>query len=194
VKKILLILVGALFVSMAVCQPSEAGAKREATADLSGCVAAVHTWSIGFKHEIASFMGVSLERMPSLFCQRLAAGLRSGRISYSDINNVQLDLPTEIWLVIKGKSKATSKAPAPRTRKVRTCSSVRGDFQIPASQKCPLGGYGLSEVELAIKGKSKPSTQAPPAWTRKFRTCNGTAGSFQVPVSQRCPLSGYARN
>ncbi|MFD1982122.1 hypothetical protein ACFSOZ_05390 [Mesorhizobium newzealandense] len=71
---------------------------------MSGCVTSVQAaWGLTFKHDIASFMGVSQERMPALFCQRIAEGLRSGRISYSDINNLQLDQPTEIWMVIKGK-------------------------------------------------------------------------------------------
>ena len=85
------------------CQSSQAAAKRDQKLSLDGCVAAVHAWSLTLKHDIASFMGVSQERMPALFCQRLAAGLRSGRISYSDVNNLQFDQPTEIWKVIKGK-------------------------------------------------------------------------------------------
>ena len=134
---------GLAFVSTVVCQPSEASAKRDPNTDLSGCVTAVHAWSITLRHDIASFMGVSQERMPALFCQRLAAGLRSGRISYSDVNNLQLDQPTEIWMVIKGKSKAAAatQAPAPRNSKFRTCSGIDGTFQVPASQKCPLSGY-----------------------------------------------------
>lgn len=48
-------------------------------------------------------MGVSQERMPSLFCQRLRDAVLSGRITASDINNLQLNQPTEIWKVIKGK-------------------------------------------------------------------------------------------
>ncbi|WP_245481829.1 hypothetical protein [Mesorhizobium sp. M7A.F.Ce.TU.012.03.2.1] len=58
-------------------------------------------------------MGVSQERMPALFCHRIAEGLRSGRISYSDINNLQLDQATEFWTVIKGKPSP------PRSRKPR---------------------------------------------------------------------------
>ena len=121
-------------------QSSQAAAKREQNPD--GCISAVHLWSISFKHEIASFMGVSQERMPALFCQRIGEGVRSGRISYSDLNKVQLDLPTEIWLVIKGKSKAAATAaPAPQNSKFRTCSGITGTFQIPVSRKCPLSGY-----------------------------------------------------
>ena len=122
------------------CHSSQAAAKREQNSD--GCISAVHLWSISFKHEIASFMGVSQERMPALFCQRLGEGIRSGRITYSDLNRLQLDQSTEIWLVIKGKSKtAATAAPAPRNSKFRTCSNLYGgSFEVPASKKCPLGG------------------------------------------------------
>ena len=119
---------------------SQAAAKREQNSD--GCISAVHLWSISFKHEIASFMGVSQERMPALFCQRLGEGIRSGRITYSDLNRLQLDQSTEIWLVIKGKSKAAAKAaPVPRNSKYRSCKGTEGTFQVPVSQKCPLSGY-----------------------------------------------------
>ncbi|MER9403910.1 hypothetical protein NKI36_07585 [Mesorhizobium caraganae] len=122
------------------CQSSQAAAKREQNSD--GCISAVRLWSISFKHEIASFMGVSQERMPALFCQRLGEGIRSGRITYSDLNRLQLDQSTEIWLVIKGKSKAAAKAaPAPRNPNFRTCKGTEGTFQVPVSQKCPLSGY-----------------------------------------------------
>lgn len=127
--------------ALTVCQSSEASAKRNPGADLDGCITAVHAWGITLKHDIASFMGVSRERMPALFCQRLAEGVRTGRISYSDINSLQLDQPTEIWMVIKGKSKAATQAPAPRNSKFRTCSGIDGTFQIPSSRKCPLSGY-----------------------------------------------------
>ena len=102
-KKGILLRLG-LVVVLTVCQFSQASAKPGPKVDLSGCVTSVQAaWGLTFKHDIASFMGVSQERMPALFCQRIAEGLRSGRISYSDINNLQLDQPTEIWMVIKGK-------------------------------------------------------------------------------------------
>lgn len=140
-------------------------------------------------------MGVSQERMPALFCQRIAEGIRSGRINYSDLNRVQLDLPTEIWLVIKGKSKAAATAtPAPRTSSFRTCYRNNGAFQIPASQKCPLSGHAQFDqpTKIDMKGKSKTPTPAPR--NPKFRTCNGITGTFQIPVSRKCPLSGYAND
>ncbi|ESY90115.1 hypothetical protein X741_28100 [Mesorhizobium sp. LNHC229A00] len=92
---------------------------------------------------MASFMGTSQARMPTLFCQRLADGVRSGRVSYSDINRLQLDQPTEIWMVIKGKPKPAkvTQAPAPLSLKFRNCSGVDGAFQVPISQKCPLSGW-----------------------------------------------------
>ncbi|TIT76347.1 MAG: hypothetical protein E5W57_19335 [Mesorhizobium sp.] len=141
VKSSISLLLAAALTLMA-CGSSQAGTRQAPEANLDGCISAVHLWSITFKHEIASFMGVSQERMPALFCQRIAEGIRSGRINYSDLNRVQLDLPTEIWLVIKGKSKAAATAtPAPRNPKFRTCNGATGTFQIPVSRKCPLSGY-----------------------------------------------------
>lgn len=176
------------------CQSSQAAGKREQNPD--GCISAVHAWSITFKHEIASFMGVSQERMPALFCQRLTEGVRSGRISYSDINNLQLDQPTEIWLVIKGKSKAAAAAQAftPRNPNFRTCNGTAGAFQIPASRKCPLSGYAHFDQPTKIEMKGRPKAATPAPRNSKFRTCKGFDGTFQVPISQKCPLSGYAYN
>jgi hypothetical protein len=173
------------------CQSSQAAAKREQNSD--GCISAVRLWSISFKHEIASFMGVSQERMPALFCQRLGEGIRSGRITYSDLNRLQLDQSTEIWLVIKGKSKAAATAtPAPRNPNFRTCKGTEGIFQIPASRKCPVSGYAQLDqpTKIDMKGKSKTAAAAPR--NPKFRTCSGIIGTFQIPVSRKCPLSGYA--
>lgn len=176
------------------CQPSQAAAKRDPKPNLDKCVAAVQAWNITLKHDTASFMGVSLERMPALFCQRLAEGIRSGRISYSDINRLQLDQPTEIWLVIKGKPEpaAVTQAPAPRTSNFRNCTGRDGIFQVPASRKCPAGGYGHFEQpsETDIQARSKTASAAPRS--SNFRNCTGIAGTFQVPISQKCPLSGYA--
>ena len=171
------------------CQSSQAAAKREQNSD--GCISAVHLWSISFKHEIASFMGVSHERMPALFCQRIGEGIRSGRISYSDLNRLQLDLPTEIWLVIKGKSKATA-TPAPRNPKFRTCSSVfTGSFEVPASEKCPLGGSYSQAAGVPTVIEGRPKAAPPTRRNSKFRTCSNLyGGSFEVPASEKCPLGG----
>ncbi|ESW66282.1 hypothetical protein NKH85_03810 [Mesorhizobium sp. M0924] len=170
------------------CQSSQAAAKREQ----DGCISAVHLWSITFKHEIASFMGVSQERMPALFCQRLGEGVRSGRISYSDLNRVQLDLPTEIWLVIKGKSKAAARAaPAPRNSNFRTCNGITGTYQIPASRKCPVSGYAQHDQPTKIDIEGRPKAVPPMRRNSKFRTCSNVySGSFEVPASEKCPSGG----
>ncbi|KAA3451380.1 hypothetical protein C7I87_07260 [Mesorhizobium sp. SARCC-RB16n] len=141
-KNSISLLLGAVVV-LSVCQASQAGAKRDPKVDMNECIASARTSDLTFKHDMASFMGVSQERMPALFCQRLADGIRSGRISYSDINRLQLDQPTEIWMVIKGKPKPAkvTQAPAPRSLKFRNCSGVDGAFQVPVSQKCPLSGW-----------------------------------------------------
>lgn len=186
----------AAVVAATACQPAQADAKRDPKPNLDKCVSAVQAWNITSKHDTASFMGVSLERMPALFCQRLAEGIRSGRISYSDINRLQLDQPTEIWLVIKGKSKAAAApTPAPRNSKFRACSNViTGSFEVSASEKCPLGGsYSQAAgVPTVIEGRPKAAPSMPR--NSKFRTCNGTTGTFQIPASRKCPLSGYAND
>ncbi|QKD01033.1 hypothetical protein EB235_05590 [Mesorhizobium loti R88b] len=142
VKNGISLLLATVFV-LAVCQSSQAGAKRDPKADMDECVTSVRTRDSTFKHDMALFMGVSQERVPALFCQRIADGIRSGRISYSDINSLQLDQPTEIWMVLKGKPKPArvTQAPAPRSLKYRNCSGIDGPFQVPVSQKCPLSGY-----------------------------------------------------
>ncbi|GLQ80270.1 hypothetical protein GCM10007881_37890 [Mesorhizobium huakuii] len=190
-KNSISLLLGAVVV-LAVCQSSQAGAKRDPKADMNECIASARA-DLAFKHDMALFMGVSQERMPALFCQRIADGIRSGRISYSDINNLQLDQPTEIWMVLKGKPRPAkvTQAPAPRSPDFRNCSGIDGAFQVPASQKCPASGYAQnSGVPTAIEGKRRAVTPAPQ--NPRFRNCSGIDGTFQVPASQKCPASGYA--
>lgn len=55
------------------------------------------------KEEIRTFMGVSKERAPALFCRRIVTAMAKGRITYSDINRLQENRSTEIWKVIKGR-------------------------------------------------------------------------------------------
>ena len=140
-KKSILALLGVLFVSAAACQISAAGAKSGPKTDLSECVTSVQVWSITLKRDISTFMGVSRERMPLLFCQRLADGVRSGQISYSDVNSLQLNQPTKFWMVIRGTSKRAKPVQALPSTKFRTCKGIDGVFQVPASQKCPLSGW-----------------------------------------------------
>ncbi|WP_189475978.1 hypothetical protein [Mesorhizobium sp. M2A.F.Ca.ET.043.05.1.1] len=160
---------------------------------MAKCVASARVWDITFKHELASFMGVSLDRVPAIFCQRIIEGVRTGRISFSDVNAIQLDQPTEIWLVIKGKSKAAAAAtPPPRNPRFRTCSNViTGSFEVSASEKCPLGGsYSQAAgVPTVIEGKSKAVT--PARRNPKFRTCSNVySGTFEIPASRKCPSGG----
>ncbi|WP_146770343.1 hypothetical protein [Mesorhizobium hawassense] len=100
-KNRILLLLTATVVAVG-CQTARAGTKPPEP-NLAKCVASSRVWNLTVKHQLASFMGVSLDRMPALFCQRLFDGVRTGRISYSDINRLQFDQPTEIWKVIKGK-------------------------------------------------------------------------------------------
>lgn len=174
------------------CQAASALTKQ-ADSEMSKCIASARVWDITFKHELASFMGVSLDRVPAIFCQRIFEGVRTGRISFSDVNAIQLSQPTEIWMVIKGKPKAAAaaQASAPRNPKFRTCNGISGSFQIPASQKCPLSGYAKLDQpsKIEMQGKSKAAIPAPR--NPKFRTCSNVfSGTFEVPASRKCPLGG----
>lgn len=180
---------------LAVCQSSQARAKT-GQEDMTACTASVRAWNITAKHDIASFMGVSLERLPTLVCERLYAGVKSGRISYSDINRLQLDQSTEIWLVLKGKSKmAATPTPAPRNPNFRTCNGITGTFQIPASRKCPVSGYSQLDQPTKIDMKGRSKAAAPTRRNPKFHTCSNVySGSFEVPASKNAPRAAASRS
>ena len=144
-NRIILLLTAAVLTigcQAAIAAKKQAGASQ-ATAEMDKCIASARVWDITFKHELASFMGEPLERVPALFCRRIFEAVRTGRISFSDVNAIQLNQPTEIWKVIKGNSRGSnatrgSTHPAP---KYRSCSGIDGTFQVPASKNCPLSGY-----------------------------------------------------
>jgi hypothetical protein len=140
-KNRILLLLTATVVAIG-CQAAMAS-KKPPEPSMAKCVASARVWDITFKHELASFMGVSLDRVPAIFCQRIFEGVRTGRIGFSDVNAIQLSQPTEIWMVIKGKPKeppVTHSLP-PRSSRFRNCSGIDGSFQVPISQKCPLSGW-----------------------------------------------------
>ncbi|CDX38134.1 conserved hypothetical protein [Mesorhizobium sp. SOD10] len=166
------------------CQVAIAGSKPPEP-DMAKCVASARVWDLT--------VGVSLDRMPALFCQRIFEGVRTGRISFSDLNAIQFNQPTEIWSVIKGKPRAAAvtRAPAPQSSRYRNCTGIDGAFQVPISQRCPFSGYahGDQPTKADTRRSSKPAS-APRS--TKYRNCTGIDGTFQVPISQKCPLSGYA--
>lgn len=143
-KNRILLLLTATVVAIG-CQVAIAAKKHtdasQANTELDKCIASARVWDITFKHELASFMGVSLDRVPALFCQRIFEGVRTGRISYSDINAIQLSQPTQIWKVIKGNSRESTVRKGPAPQHYRNCTGIDGTFQVPASKKCPLSGY-----------------------------------------------------
>jgi len=144
-NRILLLLTAAVLAigcQTAIAAKKQAGGSQTA-AEMEKCIASARVWDITFKHELASFMGVSLDRVPALFCQRIFEGVRTGRLSFSDVNAIQLSQPTEVWKVIKGKPKGapvTHSSP-PQSSRFRNCSGIDGSFQVPISQKCPLSGW-----------------------------------------------------
>ena len=82
---------------------AEAGSKPDIKAGIARCVESYSLFSRSLKEELRTFMGVSKERAPALFCQRLIRAVASGRITFSDINRLQENRSTDIWKVIKGR-------------------------------------------------------------------------------------------
>ncbi|MER8646615.1 hypothetical protein [Mesorhizobium sp. M1252] len=92
----------AMVVMLAGCQTGQEQVKQDPEAAFDRCITKVAISNISAKHEIAAFMGVSLERMPPLLCRRLVDAMKTGRLTFSDINRLQFDQSTDIWKVIKG--------------------------------------------------------------------------------------------
>jgi hypothetical protein len=93
----------AMAAMLAGCQTAQEHVKQDPKAASGRCLSGMETMSISAKHELASFMGVSMERMPALFCQRLVNAALSGRLSPADIDRLQSERPTEVWKIIKGR-------------------------------------------------------------------------------------------
>ncbi|MER8953220.1 hypothetical protein NKH98_10840 [Mesorhizobium sp. M0833] len=94
----------AMIVALAGCQTGQDPATTTGPeAAFDRCVSKMAITNVSAKQEIAAFMGVSMERMPALFCRRLVNAAVSGRITFSDINSLQLNQSTDIWKVIKGR-------------------------------------------------------------------------------------------
>lgn len=88
---------------LSACQTSLADDKSDIKAANERCVKSYAVFPLSFKEELRTFMGVSKERAPAVFCQRLVKAVASGRITFSDINRLQESRHTEIWKVIKGR-------------------------------------------------------------------------------------------
>lgn len=101
-KKYLFALFAATVV-LASSQITQAGNKPDVKTGLARCMKSYPSLPFSAKEEIRTFMGVSKERAPAVFCQRLAKAVASGRITLSDINRLQENRSTEIWKVIKGR-------------------------------------------------------------------------------------------
>lgn len=101
-KKCLFALFAAACV-LASSQITRAGEKPDVKAGLDRCMKSYPSLPLSAKEEIRTFMGVSKERAPALFCHRVVTAMAKGRITYSDINRLQENRSTEIWKVIKGR-------------------------------------------------------------------------------------------
>lgn len=88
---------------LSACQTSLASDKQDIKAGIEQCMKSYVVFPLSFKEELRTFMGVSKERAPAVFCQRLVKAVASGRITFSDINRLEENRHTEIWKVIKGR-------------------------------------------------------------------------------------------
>jgi hypothetical protein len=88
---------------LSACQISLAGDKPDIKAGMDQCMKSYAVFPLSAKEEFRTFMGVSKERAPAVFCQRLVKAMASGRITYSDINRLQENRHSEVWKVIKGR-------------------------------------------------------------------------------------------
>jgi hypothetical protein len=93
----------ATVVALAGCQTGQDRVRNDPKAAYERCVKGFAVENITAKHEIAAFVGVSVERMPSVVCRRLVDAAKTGRLSLSDINRLQLDQPTDVYRILKGK-------------------------------------------------------------------------------------------
>lgn len=93
----------ATVVLLAGARMAEADGKPNIKAGIEQCVKDYALFPLSLKEELRTFMGVSKERAPALFCQRLVKAVAGGRITFSDINRLQESRATEIWKVIKGR-------------------------------------------------------------------------------------------
>lgn len=99
------LLLGSLAAAMVLAggQGAYAGNKPNIKAGIDQCMKSYPSLPLSAKEEIRTFMGVSKERAPAIFCQRVVRAVASGRITFSDINRPQENRSTEIWKVIKGR-------------------------------------------------------------------------------------------
>ncbi len=97
------LLLPAMVAMLAGCQTGQETVNQDPKVAYERCISKVAISNVSAKHEIAAFMGVSLEHMPPLLCRRLVDAMKSGRLTFSDINRLQFDQSTDIWKVIKGK-------------------------------------------------------------------------------------------
>lgn len=90
-------------VLLAGCQSAQDVVKTDPKGSYQRCIASTKKWDITSEQQLRAFMGVSKERAPVLFCQRLLKAVASGRVSESDLNRLQTERATEVFKVLKGR-------------------------------------------------------------------------------------------
>lgn len=81
---------GLLIIGLGIsgCTTVQEDVRDNREASIADCVKRVEISQEKFKDRAAAYIGVSGERMPRVFCERMAAGVASGKINQSDINNL----------------------------------------------------------------------------------------------------------
>ncbi|WP_353644512.1 hypothetical protein [Mesorhizobium sp. WSM2239] len=69
---------------------------------LNKCISIVKWWDPQVKHEVAEFMRISTDKVPPVFCQRMMAGVMSGRITSKDMVALRTGSATNFFKIIKG--------------------------------------------------------------------------------------------
>lgn len=68
------------------------------------CMRGVALSSPGDKQIMKATTGVAPEQQPTVFCNRMAKAVRSGRVTMGDFNKLsRTGQKTEIWRVLKGQ-------------------------------------------------------------------------------------------
>ncbi|WP_394887262.1 hypothetical protein ACG873_20915 [Mesorhizobium sp. AaZ16] len=69
---------------------------------LDKCISTVKWWDPQVKHEAAGLMRISTDKVPSVFCERMVAGVMTGRITSKDMVALRTGSATNIFKIIKG--------------------------------------------------------------------------------------------
>ncbi|UVK55949.1 hypothetical protein DBIPINDM_002521 [Mesorhizobium sp. AR02] len=70
------------------CSTIQDDVKNDRSSAIAGCIKKVEISNQKFKAEASAYMGITRERLPQVFCDRMANAVASGKINQSDINGL----------------------------------------------------------------------------------------------------------